>query len=226
MPRVDQQRAGRTPWKATSGDPVTHDTPPRIPAERWWVEKLARRYPIVDIIREDRQTNGGFSQPGCQAVLFHRLANWAESGNAPWALRGPVRTLAKWGGRVSRMVYGIELPAEVTLGRRVRIAHQSGIVIHPDAVIDDDVLIRQNVTIGLRGDNDEGEPHAVPHIHRGVSLGAGAVVVGPIDIGPAATVGANAVVTADVPAGGKAVAPRSRIHAPARRGPEFRVVSG
>lgn len=190
------------------------DQPARAVAERWWVERLARRFPIVDVIREDRQVNGGLGEPGCQAVVFHRLANWATSADAPAMARRPVRWLAEAGLRRCRVVYGIELPASTELGRRVRIGHQSGIVVHPNVVIDDDVLIRQNVTIGLRRDEDAQEPGATPHLHRGVTVGAGAVIVGPIEIGEGAMVGANAVVTRDVPAGGRAVAPSAEVYAP------------
>jgi serine O-acetyltransferase len=189
----------------------------RTPAKRWWVERLARRFPVVDVIREDLQVNDGIWQPGGQAVVCHRLVNWVRSEEAPRVLRRPVGLLGRVGLYVSRVVYGIELPAEVTLGRRVKVAHQSGIVIHGAAVIDDDVLIRQNVTIGLRGDDDEGQPSAAPHIGKGVTLGAGAVVVGPIEVREGSWVGANAVVTQDVPAGGKAVAPRVDVQ-PAGRG--------
>ena len=72
----------------------------------------------------------------------------------------------------------VEIPAEVSLGRRVRVAHQSGIVVHRDAVIGDDVRLRQNVTIGLHRDDVEDQARNVPTIGDGVSLGAGAVVVG------------------------------------------------
>lgn len=184
------------------------------PSGRWWVKKLVRRFPVIDVLREDLRINGGLSKPGAQTLVFHRLANWAGSGEAPRVIGRPVSSFAVAGLHVSRLVYGIELPSGVTLGRRVRIVHQGGIVIHSDVVIDDDVLIRQNVTIGLRGDDDEGRPHDVPHIHRGVSLGAGAVVVGPIDVGQDALIGANAVVTRDVPAGGKVLAPRSEVSGP------------
>lgn len=212
------------PTQARDDDPhATHELSARTPARRWWVERLARRFPVVDVIREDLQVNDGIWQPGAQAVVCHRLVNWARSEEAPRALRRPVGLLAQAGLYVSRVVYGIELPAEVTLGRRVKVAHQSGIVIHGAAVIDDDVLIRQNVTIGLRGDDDEGQPQAAPHIAKGVSLGAGAVVVGPIEVSEGSWIGANAVVSQDVPAGGKAIAPRADVRPSDRR---MRVATG
>lgn len=200
--------------------------PERTPAKRWWVEKLARRLPLIDVLREDREVHGGLNHPGCQVIVLHRLANWAQQPTSPTALRRTVGPLARLGLALTKTMYGIELPAEVTLGRRVRIVHQNGIVIHPDVVIEDDVLIRQNVTIGLRGDNDEAEPHAVPVIRSGASFGAGAVAVGPIEIGENALVGANAVVTRDVPADGKAVAAPTRVEGPPDRRPVLRGIVG
>lgn len=215
MPSVEKPDPVRTSPPETPGTPHAA-RPARTQAERWWVERLARRFPIVDVIREDRHVNGGLSEPGCRAVVLHRLANWATTDEAPALARRPVRWLAEAGLRHCRLAYGIELPSSTTLGRRVRIGHQSGIVVSRDAVIDDDVLIRQNVTIGRRGDEDAGNPDAVPHLRRGVTVGAGAVLVGPIEVGEGAMIGANAVVTRDVPAGGKAVAPSTQIYAPAR----------
>ncbi|HHV20400.1 MAG TPA: serine acetyltransferase [Propionibacterium sp.] len=185
----------------------------RTSSKRWWAAKLAKRFPVVDVIREDRHVNGGLTQPGCQTIILHRIATWSDTDEAPRGLRTVLQKTSRLGLRMSKAFYGIELPAAVTVGRRVRIVHQGGIVIHPSVVIEDDVLIRQNVTIGLRGDNDKAEPHAVPIVRRGASFGAGAVAVGPIEIGEDAVVGANAVVTQDVPPYGKAMAPRAEVRA-------------
>jgi serine O-acetyltransferase len=100
--------------------------------------------------------------------------------------------------RYARNHYGIELPASAVLGRRVVIAHQNGIVIHPNAVIGDDCVIRHNVTIGAI--NFDLIDHA-PKLGRGVHVGCGAVIMGPISIGDGARIGPNAVVITDVPAG-------------------------
>ncbi|MEL4504429.1 hypothetical protein AAEX63_06570 [Luteococcus sp. H138] len=182
------------------------------------MEKLARRYPIVDMIREDRQVNAGLLRPGTQTLAFHRLANWRS---APYRSRMaiPAGVIGRAGLWFCRNFYGIEVSPETSIGRRVRLSHQNGIVIHKDAVIADEVLIRQGVTIGLRGDVTGDQSAHVPHILRGAQLGAGAVVVGPVQVGERAIVGANAVVTKDVPAGGRAYAPRTVIQAaaPGRR---------
>lgn len=65
------------------------------------------------------------------------------------------------------------------------------------AVVEDDVLIMQNVTIGGKYGHDERKGHA--HIKKGAILGAGCAILGPITVGEYAKIGANAVVTKDVP---------------------------
>lgn len=78
------------------------------------------------------------------------------------------------------------------------LPHPNGIVIHKDAVIGPNCLIFQQVTIGTNG-------KGVPHIGGHVDIGAGARIIGPITIGDHARIGANAVVTHDVPSGRTAV---------------------
>jgi len=104
--------------------------------------------------------------------------------------------------------YGIELPASATLGRRIRISHQGGIVIHEFAVLGDDVLVRQSCTIGAAGDASWEQ---APVIESGVQLGAGSVIVGRVRVGRNARIGPNAVVTRDVAPGALVVAPQSRV---------------
>ncbi|WP_409484602.1 serine O-acetyltransferase [Arsenicicoccus dermatophilus] len=186
----------------------------RVSARRGWVELLARRLSIVDQLREDRQCNEGLMAPGFQAVAAHRLSRWArDEAAAPGWVRRPVGGAAAVGQWVARAVYGIEIPGSVELGRRVTFAHQGGIVLHHATVVEDGVVLRQGVTIGLRGDEPQ-DAQVAPRIGAGASLGAGAVIVGPIVVGEGAQVGANAVVTRDVPDGGRAYAPRTVIEGP------------
>ncbi|MCR5195015.1 MAG: hypothetical protein K6D38_01740 [Pseudobutyrivibrio sp.] len=78
------------------------------------------------------------------------------------------------------------------------IDHFSCIVIHTDAVVGNNVTIRQGSVIGTNG-------RGVPVVEDGVDIGAGAAVIGPITVGKGAVIGANAVVTKDVPPGGVVV---------------------
>lgn len=159
-------------------------------------------------IKEDLACHyGDWTLPGFRAVAVYRFGNWRMTVQ-PKLLRAPLSILYRMMYRRVRNRYGIELPYSARLGRRVVIDHQSGIVIHGDSTIGDDCVIRQNVTIGIR---DMSNLKAVPTLGNGVNVGAGAVIVGPIQIGDGAWIGANAVVLKDVPAGAMAVGVPAKI---------------
>lgn len=103
-------------------------------------------------------------------------------------------------GRLVRLLLNCDIYCDLR-GRRVLMPHPYGIVIHSQARIGDGVVIMQQVTLGGRvpGRNE------APVIEDGVYLGAGARVLGAVRIGRGATIGANAVVTRDVPAGATVV---------------------
>ncbi|MGX5655284.1 serine O-acetyltransferase [Geodermatophilus nigrescens] len=165
---------------------------------------------LRDQLREDRRVNGGVLKPGFHAVAVHRLAGWARTG-APRPLRPPARALAKAGSVFVRNVYGIEIPYTVEMGRRVKIAHQNGIVLHPLTQLGDDVVLRQGVSLGAAfGDPGRFDGQA-PSLGAGVSVGAGAVVVGGVHIGDGAVIGPNATVLTNVPAGARVLAPPPRV---------------
>ena len=91
--------------------------------------------------------------------------------------------------------YGIDIPSHIhQIGSGFMIDHFSCIVIHTDAIIGNNVTIRQGSVIGTNG-------RGVPVISDGVDIGAGAAIIGPITVGENAIIGANAVVTHDVPPG-------------------------
>jgi serine acetyltransferase len=159
-------------------------------------------------IAEDWRTHGrDWTRPGFQAVAIHRFGNW-RMGIEPKALRAPFSLLYRALYRGVRNFYGIELPYSARLGRRVKIEHQSGIVIHGSAVIGDDCILRQDVTLGNRSLS---HPLEAPRLGNRVSVGAGAKILGPIVIGDEAQIGANAVVQLDVPPGAIAVGVPARI---------------
>jgi len=126
---------------------------------------------------------------GLHAVLWHRMAH----GLWRLGLRGPARIVSHLG----RFLTGIEIHPGARIGRRLFIDHGMGVVIGETAEIGDDVLIYHGVTLGgLSG--QPGKRH--PTIGSSVAIGAGAQVLGPITVGEGARIGANAVVTKDVPA--------------------------
>ncbi|WP_137127510.1 serine O-acetyltransferase [Roseomonas sp. HF4] len=125
---------------------------------------------------------------GLHAVLWHRLAHRL------WRLG--LRGLARFASHLCRFLTGIEIHPGATIGRRLFIDHGMGVVIGETAEIGDDVLIYHGVTLGgLSG--QPGKRH--PTIGNEVAIGAGAQVLGPITVGHGARIGANAVVTKDVP---------------------------
>ena len=111
-----------------------------------------------------------------------------------WLARGS-RTWRRW-------LTGIEIHPGATIGRRVFIDHGMGVVIGETAEIGDDCTLYHGVTLGGTSWN-KGKRH--PTLGKGVVIGAGAKVLGPILIGDDAKIGSNAVVVRDVPAGATAV---------------------
>ncbi len=157
---------------------------------------------LLALIREDYAAHRrDWTRPGFRAVAVHRFGVWRMTVR-PKALRAPLSLLYRMMHRRVRNHYGIELPYSATVGRRVVFEHQSGVVIHGNAVIGDGCVIRQGVTLGIRR---EDRPTEAPVLGRGVSVGAGAVVLGAVHLGDGCSIGANAVVLKDVPAGATAV---------------------
>jgi serine O-acetyltransferase len=118
--------------------------------------------------------------------------------------RHKLRALARFWSNLTRFLTGIEIHPGAKIGKRLFIDHGMGVVIGETAVVGDDVTLYQGATLGGLGKSDEdGKRH--PTLENEVMIGAGAHILGPITIGSKAKVGANAVVTKDVPAGCTAV---------------------
>jgi serine O-acetyltransferase len=126
--------------------------------------------------------------PGLHAIWCHRIAH------ALWN-RGFV-LLARVLSYVSRLLTGVEIHPGAQIGRRFFIDHGSGVVIGETAEIGDDVMCYHGVTLG--GDSLEREKRH-PTLEDGVTVGAGATLLGPITVGRQASVGAGSVVLESVP---------------------------
>jgi serine O-acetyltransferase len=130
--------------------------------------------------------------PGVWALAFHRVAHWFYGGNLFF--------LARLVNHIARFLTAIDIHPGATIGHNLFIDH-GFTVIGETSVIGDDVTIYQNVTLG--GTNPAngvaGKRH--PTIEDGVIIGSGAQVLGPVTVGARARIGANAVVTRDVPEG-------------------------
>lgn len=167
-----------------------------------------------EIVREDWSVNNrSWRRPGLQAMAMYRLGVWQRSIRNP-LLRATMRKTYTLLHQFIRNFYGIELPHSTIIGRRLWIAHQSGIVIHPEAVIGDDCLIRQGVTIGRASNVGGGVNSRAPRLGNRVKVGAGAVIMGGITIGDDVVIGPNAVVMTNIPDGSIVAAPQARVFAP------------
>ena len=111
------------------------------------------------------------------------------------------------GFKVIESVTGVSLPAHARIGKGFYIGHFGNIIVHPDTVMGERCSISHGVTIGVLGGGRPG----VPRLGNDVYIGAGAKILGPVTIGDGATIGANAVVLEDVPAGATAVGVPARV---------------
>jgi serine O-acetyltransferase len=138
-----------------------------------------------------------WTKPGFRALAIYRFGVWRTSIKSKW-IRAPFSLIYRFFYRWARNHYGIEIPYTATVGHDVIFEHQHSIVIHGHSTIGDGTIIRQGVTIGIKNLDDL---DGVPVIGKRVNIGAGAVLLGRIHVGDGATIGANAVVIHDVPAG-------------------------
>jgi len=133
--------------------------------------------------------------PGFHALWFYRLSRWL------W--RRKLRLVARFVSHIGRMLTAIEIHPGAQIGRRFVIDHGAGVVIGETSVIGDDVTLYHGVTLGgIAPAVDSGSQVGVkrhPTIMNGAIIGSGAAVLGPVTVGEGARVGANSVVTKDVP---------------------------
>lgn len=137
---------------------------------------------------------------GLHALINHRIAH------SFYKMR--LFFIARLLSQISRHVTGIEIHPGAKIGRRFFIDHGMGIVIGETSIIGDDVLLYQAVTLGGTG-LEKGKRH--PTIGNNVVIGAGAKILGNINIGDNSYIGANAVVIKDVPANSTVVGVPGRI---------------
>ena len=131
------------------------------------------------------------NSPGLHAIWSYRVAHklWARPHLKPVA-----RTLST----VTRAVTGVEIHPGATIGKRFFIDHGMGVVIGETAEVGDDVMLYHGVTLGGRS---LAKTKRHPTVGDRVTIGAGARILGPIDVGDDVQIGANSVVVKDIPAG-------------------------
>ncbi|AIR62990.1 colanic acid biosynthesis acetyltransferase WcaB [Cedecea neteri] len=155
---------------------------------------------------EDIRANSWSLRPCCM-VLAYRVAHfcsvWRKKSviNNLWA--APVLLAYRF---ITECLFGYEIQAGATIGRRFTIHHGYAVVINKFVVAGDDFTIRHGVTIGNRGNS-----LACPVIGNGVELGANVIIVGDITLGNNVSVGAGSVVLDSVPDNALVVGEKARV---------------
>ena len=133
--------------------------------------------------------------PGLHAIFFHKISNFF------WKLN--LKLIARMTSHISRFLTGIEIHPKAKIGENLFIDHGMGVVIGETSEIGNNVTIYHMVTLGgispsINSDNQR-DSKRHPTLMDNVVVGSGAQVLGPVVIGKNAKIGANAVVTKDVP---------------------------
>jgi serine O-acetyltransferase len=161
-------------------------------------------------------------EPGLHVIATYRLGVWAEGLDSPLA-RKPVKAIYYMLALYCEYIYGSRIEPSCRIGRRVLLGHGSGgIVLGSDVAIGDDCILRHNVTLGALRHTRPGNPT----LGARVEIGAGAVIIGKITIGDDVMIGANAVVTVDVPPGAVVRAPAATIRMPGEAAGKVSAESG
>ncbi|MDB3888067.1 serine acetyltransferase [Candidatus Pelagibacter sp.] len=133
--------------------------------------------------------------PGVKAVFFHRIANFFNVAKFD--------LIARIISQFSRFLTGIEIHPGAKIGKNLFIDHGMGVVIGETSEIGDNVTIYHMATLGgiapSINSNDQRNIKRHPTIEDDVVIGSGAQVLGPVKVGRCAKIGANAVITKDVP---------------------------
>lgn len=139
----------------------------------------------------------------------HRLLKSIDTYQYHRERRGPWHKLMRKFARARHLFWSVvtqsDIAPQAKLGSGLMLPHPNGVVIHEDAIIGADCMIMQQVTIGMIGED------SVPTLGNNVYVGAGAKIIGKVKIGDGARIGANAVVTRDVPANYTAVGIPARL---------------
>lgn len=138
--------------------------------------------------------------PGLHALVIYRISHKL------WELKLPI--IPRWLSQAGRFWTGIEIHPGAVIGKKMFIDHGMGVVVGETAIIGDNVLLYQGVTLGGTG-KETGKRH--PTIGSNVVVGTGAKILGNITIGEGSYIGANAVVIKDVPSNSTVVGIPGRI---------------
>ena len=158
-----------------------------------FLESIIKRDPAAK-----SKTSVVLTYPGVKAIFFHRIANFFAIAKFD--------LIARVISQFSRFLTGIEIHPKAKIGKNLFIDHGMGVVIGETSNIGDNVTIYHMVTLGgispSINSDDQREIKRHPTLKDNVVVGSGAQVLGPITVGKNAKIGANAVVTRDVPENG------------------------
>ncbi len=140
--------------------------------------------------------------PGFHALGMYRVSHFLWHKN--------LKAIARFWSHLARLLTGIEIHPGARIGKNLFIDHGMGVVIGGTAIIGDEVTIYHGVTLGGRGGREKPVKRH-PTLEDHVIVGSGAQILGDITIGKGAKVGANAVVTKDIPQGCTAVGSAARL---------------
>ena len=148
----------------------------------------------IKAVRERDPACKSFSTPflffkGFHALQGHRIAHWL------W--KNERHSLAFYFQNQMSEKFGVDIHPAAEIGQGIMFDHATGIVVGETAVIEDDVTMLHGVTLGGTG-KEQGDRH--PKVRKGVLIGTSASIIGNIEIGEGAKVGAGSVVMEDVPA--------------------------
>ena len=154
---------------------------------------------LESIIKRDPAAKSKLSviltYPGVKAVFMHRIANFFAIAKFD--------LVARIISQFSRFMTGIEIHPKAKIGKNLFIDHGMGVVIGETSEISDNVTIYHNVTLGGTSPsintNEQRNSKRHPTLEENVVVGSGAQILGPVIIGKNSLIGANAVVTKDVP---------------------------
>lgn len=144
-----------------------------------------------------------FAYNGFHAVMMHRMNNFI------WHLG--LRAFSRFTANLTRFFTGIEIHPEANIGKNLFIDHGTGVVIGQTTIIEDDVTIYHGVTLGGVGRVGQVDEKRHPTLKNGAIIGAGAQILGDIVIGVNSKIGANSVVTSDIPDGMTAIGIPARV---------------
>ena len=136
------------------------------------------------------------TEQGLWALFQYRVAAALYRSALPAAIRRPLLMLMVLWKKLVEIVTGISLPYKAEIGPGLYIAHFGNVIVNSGAVIGAHCNLSQGVTIGVSG---RGARRGVPRLGNRVYVGANAVIAGKIVVGDDAVIGANSLVTSDVP---------------------------